>query len=812
MPYRFCRTPLALALHSILLGSALLVPMLTTPIAQAESRHYDLPAGPLEDSLNRFAQAAGLALTFDPAVVQGKQAPALRGELGSPGEGLQRLLQGSGLQALQHANGSYSLVPAISAQGAVELGATSINSTVETLNATSEGTGTYAAQATTIFKGAKTLREIPQSVSVITRQQMDDQGFTDVEDVFTQLPGARIDGYTGTMRVISRGFQTSVQIDGVPEQQEYGGTSFKLDPAIYDRVEMLRGPTGLVTGTGEPGGTINLVRKRPKDTFSLSGNTSYGSWNDARTDLDITGPLNQTGSLRGRTVAVLQDRDHFYDVAFAKRALIYGVLEYDLTQRDIVGLSATRMEDINNTFWGLPQYSDGRLPGRSAFVGSTDRNTRVSTTDVTLDYRHHFESDWQSKATYSYRKDDKALAGLYALEPINLDTGLTTALGINREDTTTYNSFDLNASGPFTLFEKTHQATFGYNKTRQFYKIPLRTNRVYSDADIINNHDWGVSSRDLATLGYAQDIEQSGVYGSISLRILDPLLLTTGGRLSDYKYKSRNTYTSPWITSNAKANNEFTPYLGLTYDISKQLSIYSSYTEIFVPQSAQDYTGSSLKPRTGEQYELGVKGTFLDERLNASLAVYQMNDENRAVNDTDPTHICPQTANQFCSRAAGKIQTRGIEAEISGTPWPGLNISGSYTFTRSKYLSDSDPNNIGKTQTSYLNPKHLFKIWTQYDFRHSGIEQLDDWSLGGGVIIQSSVYSDDAFLSRTYRQGGYAITSAKLGYQVNRNVKISLDADNIFDRTYLKDLGNDYYYNIYGEPRSYRLKISYNFD
>ncbi len=792
-PFPSRPSPLARAIAS--LGLAL-----TLQSALAQNISFDIPAQPLPAALASFARQSGLQLAFPPAIAQGKQGRAVTGprDLRSA---LDALLAGTGLQGA--VQGKTLVIEPASAQRSVALGEVTVKANAER-SATSEGTGSYAARAASIMKGVQSLKEIPQSVSVITRQQMDDQGFSSLEDVFTQLPGSRTDGYTGTMRVWTRGFQTSMQIDGVPEQQEYGGSGYKMDEAIYDRVEMLRGPTGLVTGTGEPGGTINLVRKRPRDQFAVAGNVSYGSWNNKRTDIDVTGPLNDTGTLRGRMVGVLQDNDRFYEVAHDRRNLVYGILEYDLTPRDTLGFSATRMKDVGPTFWGLPLYTDGSLPARNRYVGSTDLNPGITARDATLDYVHRFDNSWQGKATYSYRHDDRTMAGLFAYDPIaDASTGLTSAMGSYREDTRTYHSFDAHLSGPFALFGRTHHATMGYNQTRQKYEAPTRLMPYYEQVDVLNRHDWGVTRDSLESYGNALTIEQSGIYGSVNFRLLDQLALVAGGRFSNYTYKSRSDYESAWVESSAKARNEFTPYAGLVFDLTDQVALYGSYSEIFVPQSTKDYTGSTLKPRTGEQFELGVKSTLLNNQLNASLAVYQMQDQNRSMTDTDPTHICPDNAGLRCNKAAGKIQSRGVEAVLSGSPLPGWNLSTSWSFNRSKYLSDSNAANVGKTVFPYLNPKHLFKLRSQNDLGYSGRQ---GWAVGAGVIAQSATADDN------FRQGGYAIVSAKLAYRSNRNLDLSFHVDNLFDRSYLVDYGTDYYYNIYGKPRSYSLKLSYRFD
>lgn len=763
-----------------------------------------IPAGDLAEALNRFARAAGVTLSFTPEQVNGLKTAGVAGA-SSMQEGLEQLLRGTGLRAAPNANG-YVLVRQ---EAEATLAPVRVQSNVER-DAVTEGSGTYAANATTIFKGAKSLREIPQSVSVLTREQMDDQGITRLEQAYTQMPGVRLDGYADTSRLIVRGFQASTQLDGIPVAQE---GFYQLDPAIYDRVEMLRGPSGLYAGSGEPGGTVNLVRKRPGDQFGLAGSISYGSWNDARTEIDVTGPLNEIGSLRGRAVAVYQDRDMFYDVADERRNLVYGILEYDLTPRDTFSLSATQMENVGNAFWGLPRYSDGSLPGLKSFVGATDVDTTKEVAEVMVDYRHRFDNDWQAKATYSNRDVDYTSGGMYAYSAIDVATGIASGTGSYSEDKDEYQAFDMNLSGPFTLCGRTHQAAMGYNRAVKNYVNHGASYPYFAAADVLSLHDLGISKNEFILSGYATYTKQSGAYASLNLRILEPLSLIFGGRITDYSHRSRNSYSDPWINGDAKANDEFTPYAGLVYDFTEQLSLYGSYAEIFVPQSNKDYTGSVLEPRTGEQYEIGIKGAFLKEKLNASLATYQLRDENRAMDDLDPTHICSWNGSGLCSKAAGKIQSRGVEAEVSGTPAPRLNISAGYTFNRSKYLSDADPANVGKTPDSYRNPKHLLKLWAQYSFAESySPAKLSNWTVGGGVIAQSHLEIDEAYLSRPYRQGSYAIVSAKLGYRVNKNINIIFDVDNLFDKNYLEDLGNDTYYNIYGEPRSYRMTLHYKLD
>jgi len=775
--------------------------------AATAARSYAIPAGPLGSALNRLGRESGALITFAPELVGGVQTRGASGSLGMA-QALDALLAGTGLQAVRDASGAYALQRVPEAQppaagGAATLAAVTVMAATER-SATTEGTGTYAAQATSIFKGAKSLREIPQSVSVLTREQMDDQGITRLDLAYTQMAGVRLDGYEGEGRVLARGFEMSTQIDGIPASGTY---LYRLDPALYDRVEMVRGPAGLFAGSGEPGGAINLVRKRPTDRFAFAGNLSYGSWNDKRAELDVGGPLNAQGTLRGRAVAVLQDRDRFYELAHEKRQVLYGVLEFDPSPDGTLGLSLTHMKNRGNDYWGLPRYTDGTLPGRRAFVGATDVDSVNDVTDALLDYEHRFGNGWRAKVALGQRKQNMTSAGAYGWDFADLATGLADGSASYSSGTEDYRYLDLHVSGPFQWLGRQHEVSLGYNRSAGKHLTRAGYYPDFSGGDILHQHDWGGSRAEWSPSGYATDTRQSGFYGNVRLRVLEPVTLVLGGRYSDFDYRSRSSYTTPWADGQ-RAKGEFTPYAGAVWGLNRQWSLYGSYAEIFIPQNATDYVGTMLKPRTGKQVELGVKGSLLDGRLNASLAVFQLRDENREMEDMDPTHVCPDTWNGRCSTAAGKIQSRGFEAEVSGTPTSGLNLSASYTNNRSITLTDADPANVGKPIQPHRNPRHLLKLWAQYRFADAaGASALSGWTVGGGVIAQSGIHWNERV-----QQGSYAVVSAKVGYRINRNASVSFSIDNLFDRTYLTNLSDGGYYNIYGAPRSYRLALNYKFD
>lgn len=782
------------------------------PFALAENnsaqatRHYQIKAGPLDSALGDFAGAAGVSVTVPPALVSGKNSTGMHGSYTTQ-QGFDALLTGSGLQAVESSKGVFVLQKAKSL-GADKSGAAStlpelsVSARAER-NAVTEGTGTYAVKAVTIGKTEQTLREIPQSVSVMTRQQMNDQNFTTVGEVLNQMTGVRGYGYERDENFVIRGYNANTQFNGVPQQ----GSSGHYDLALYDRVEVLRGPAGLLTGSGEPGGTINYVLKRPQDVLTISATAGLGSWNQQRSELDIGGPLNADGSLRGRSVMLYQDQDKFYDVGSNRDKLLYGVLEYDLTPNTTVGLWASYSDRNYKTFWGLPTYSDGSLPSRrSSFVG-IDKNAEDEGKNITLDFKHKFDSGWVAKGVYSYKNTQYTGFGVFSLTPVNIATGLSNDVRVGFIDTeTTWRSMDVNLTGPVELFGRTHTFTIGYNKSGNDYLGGSRYAST-SNRDPLRNHDWDdVLNRNILDKSQTYT-EQSGIYASARIKLLDPLSVILGGRWSDYSSKSRTGWPSEsrtaWEKSDANTNNEFTPYGGIVWDINQQLTWYASYADTFVPQTERNLNDRVLDPRVGWQVETGLKGEFLDGRLNASAAIFRIRDKNRAMQDTSIVGCTNSTGD--CYRQAGVVQSQGVEFEVSGKPSENLNLSMGYTYNHAEYLSDDSVASGTRFEANRM-PRHMLKFWSQYRFDGSTFSgALNGWSVGAGVQAQSDIYTN------TVRQGSYAVASAKLGYEINQHWDLSLTVNNLFDRKYLQYPGAAYYFNIYGTPRNALMMVRWKY-
>lgn len=748
--------------------------------ASSSKKSYSVAAGPLSQVLYAFASSAGITLSFDPNLTEGLHSPGLSGSH-SVQDGLDKILVGSGLEMVAGTNGGYRLRKLPDASAAV---LPAVHVTASNLDAGTEGSGSYRARGVTIGKTTQTLREIPQSVSVITRQEMDDQNVITLSDAVKQTTGVSVRPDTeGSF--YARGFSMDTQVDGVQGLNSNALSIF--DMAIYDRVEVMRGPSGMLSGTGNPGGVVNLVRKRPLDRLAIAGTVSAGSWNNYYGNIDLSSPLTESGNVRGRVVASAADRDFYQNVLQEDTKLFYGILEVDLTRSTTLAVSTSQQKKHAMPNFGIPFAAVGKVPTNS-FAGSTEQHTR-DLEEYALELKHRTDNDWVFKLSlrdFSYYQNGKSgfVSTYNANQSGNITLNVTDAYWKSQE-------LDLNASGKVSLWGREHDILIGANSSTQdngsrgYQNVVVAVPNVFTKSNF-SEYSWGVPNGTTS----ATRIEQASLYGMARLKLADPLTLILGARITDYENKSRSN-NGPWVVSKANANNEFTPYGGLIFDLNKQWSVYTSYTDMFTPQTQQAVTGETLDPRVGWQIEAGIKGELYDGKMNVSLAAFRVRESNRAIADTANIAAC--NGGQ-CYLAAGLTQSQGWEAEVSGEVLPRWQVSAGYTRNDTKYIKDTTASNIGQP-ISPLTPRHLLRLWNKYQLDGD----LSKWSVGGGISSQSSIYNK--------LQAGYTIASAQVGYRIDKNWSASLTVNNLTDKTYLSRVQNGNSFNLYGEPRNAMLTL-----
>lgn len=443
----------------------------------AAAQTFDLPAGSLADSLVALGRQAQVQVLFSPSSVAGLNAPAVSGQL-TPQAALNRLLAQSGLVAVPSGSGFVVRSPASeSATDATTLAPVTV--TGRDL-ATTEGTGSYTAAAVTLGKGAQSVREIPQSVSVVTRQLLDDQNLVNLDDAMRTVTGITVEagsigGNHGNF--YSRGYALdTIQVDRVNTPASTGNDlSAGFGLAIYDRIEVLRGPSGLYQGAGDPGGTVNLVRKRAQKEFAFSGQVMTGSWDRYYTEADITGPLDTDGRLRGRLVASYDDRRSFVDGVYTKKPLFYGTLGFDLTPDTTLTAGATYQQYKGRPFFGLPGYTDGQLLDvrRSTNLDPSWNHITEEVTEYFADVEHRLSNGGRIKVSGIYREQDEPSREFgwsdCAVDPITGDTCLVSWK--YRSHWKTY-GLDAFVATPFEAFGRKHELTVGadYRNVRKNFQ------------------------------------------------------------------------------------------------------------------------------------------------------------------------------------------------------------------------------------------------------------------------------------------------------------------------------------------------------
>jgi outer membrane receptor for ferric coprogen and ferric-rhodotorulic acid len=335
-----------------------------------------------------------------------------------------------------------------------------------------EFTGSYTTGATnTTMKLPLTLRETPQSITVITRQQMDDFGLNTLNDVLQNTSSVYVDKRSFGVGYISRGFYLQNQYDGIanPTNQSLGtvqDSGNSPDSAFLDHIEIQQGAAGLLTGAGYPGGTINLVRKRPTESFQAQVEAELGSWDKKRLVGDISGPLTSSGVLRGRLVVVSDESDSFVDYVFDDKKAFYGILELVPNADTKIGLGLQYQKDRYRPFRGIPTATDGRDLGlsRSAFIGDPYHSAEEETLSSFLSFEQKLPNDWVLKANYAHNKLESDMPAGTPQGTLNVSTG--DGLRINRYRDAgegEADSVDVHASGPVQLFGRRHEIALGAN-------------------------------------------------------------------------------------------------------------------------------------------------------------------------------------------------------------------------------------------------------------------------------------------------------------------------------------------------------------
>ncbi len=645
-------------------------------------------------------------------------------------------------------------------------------------------------------------REIPQSVTVVTQQRIQDQNMQSIADVLDNVVGVS-GAHTDSERYdfFARGFYIdNYQYDGVPTVMEqawsYGDSA--LDTALYDHVEVVRGATGLLTGTGNPSASVNLVRKHA-DSHELTGSVSVsaGSWGKTRTTVDVTTPLNASGSVRARVIGSYQDTDSQMDRYSQNKTLGYAVIDADLSDSTLlsVGYSYQKKNSDGVTWGGFPiWYSDGSRTDYSTSFNPAADWTFWDTTDKTTfaTLSQAFDNGWKIKLNATHQETDVSDALFYPYYTI-YGFDKTTGAGVvpysGRYVThRKVDGVDAYADGPFQLFGREHQLVAGlsYNRREYLntgaYSFPAAMDSYLDWTGAYAEPDWGALAEQSAGT-----ITQKAGYAAARFSLADPLTLIVGARYTDWKIDGDNAGVGF-----SSEKQKTTPYAGLVYDFNDTWSAFASYTSIFNPQTYRDANGGYLDPLEGKSYEAGVKAAWFDNQLNASLSVFRTEQDNVA----EATGGFVSGSTDYAYEAVDGTVSKGFEFELSGQLAEGWNAS----FGASRYvLHDGDDAAIN----TYL-PRTSIKLFSSYTPQGA----WNNLTVGGGVNWQNRIYYVDATYG-TVQQDAYALVNAFARYRISRQFSVQLNLNNLLDKQYYSQLNSGY--GAWGTKRNGELSFSWSF-
>jgi TonB-dependent siderophore receptor len=791
-----------------------------------------IPAGlALDEALQELARQTGVQLIFFSKITAGRRAPELSGKY-TLAAALTRLLEGSDLtfrQVNEHTVEVRQAPP--HPAGLSRKPQRPAPSTAASNDQMQEVTVIATAEQLVATRVPTPLQDIPQSISVISSEQIREQNMVDLGDVMENAPGIGV-RRTNSLDVsaYSRGFEvTSYHVDGGSALKPFinqfnlyeGGNP---DLSEFDRVEVLRGSDALFSNNSDPGGTVSLVRKRPQATPSLGVTATLGSWNNYRVELDGTGPLTDGGALRGRADVVYATRGYFFDQAHLDRKKVFAVVEYDITPTSMLTAGGSyQWDDALPLASTIPVNDDGtntHLPRSTSLTFPwAYYNTRIA--QAYLEYRQQFAADWILKLNTSVGRTTVDYGyGQFGstIDTVSHSLGPPAARFARQPDNDTLSTLVVTLTGEPDWFGLRERIAMGgdfmrvrghqVNEDYLSFGAPL-TNVLAFDPRIYPDPRGSMPPTLVAD--EREVLQQYGGFFLLQVDMNHAWSLSAGARVASDTYRDDASTLFVGLASNSSmelsSSHVVQPYGALMYRFDDHLSWYASYADIYRTLTAQALRadGTPVGPQHGVTFESGLKGVWREGALNASLAVYRVEQRDVPV-PTDQT-----SNNPFCCYTSGAGRSRGAELGVDGELAPGWLIGSGYSYNLDASVGPLP--NFPVTSS----PRHLLKIWTSA--RLSG--GLSRWTVGGGLRAQTAppgapIYKCDAQYQHCMQvvevtASSYAVVDLRAAYKLTRNWQVALNVSNILDKRYYVSQNTPGLDLWYGDPRNFMLRIDAKF-
>ncbi len=844
---------------ALMLAVVLLCKAPSAGAADAEVRSFDLSAQALRGAIAQFTGLTGIAVRLDPGVSDAAAAHAVAGRL-TASQALAMLLSGTGLTyrfdgdkaviiSRAAADGSRVTgtlkVEGGGTQGGGRGAAAGPNGSSD-VTAT-EGTHSLAAQMAGI--GSKTplpLKDITQSVSVITRQQIEDQHLDSISEVLAQTTGVTVNtgqnsGGNLNQAFYSRGFEIKdFQIDGGAPLTE-GNKNFTsqytpiFELSQYDHVEVLRGADGMFSGVGDPGGVVSLQRKRPLDHAQVLLEAGAGSNDHRRVSIDGTTAPLLDGKLGVRGVLTHDDSPFFYGKKKNTTEMGYLNVEFKPVQGTQINVGGSiTYRDSTPWTYGLPRAAGGGdLKLSRDLCLCLDQNyQKLHQTELFAQLRQTLATDWSlavnlTRNSQSGNEFDGEVTAPYSGVPTD-GSGLSINAGQYEIQSKQFNA-DATLNGEFEAFGHRHQFMLGVDRQSQDGQAPngadSNISYFWSDAANLNTFNpsgYPVSTADIqpstaTVLAYSQ--VQWGVFSTLRLKPIDRLNVTLGLRHNSYQTNQLTSYPDRGIETATKLTEKHTmpPFVSVGYELTPKMSAYASYASIYQSQ-ANMFTADlkPLKPSTGTNIEAGFKRSDFNGTLQSSLAIYRIVQKNLAVIDSNVNSSASTPVGGTCcylNADDNKNTSKGVDLEVKGAITPRWQVSAGYTFNTNNYEPSPSETSTEDSLTTFA-PKNIVKLWTTY-----ALPARSWWlplQVGGGGRVQSRTYAQGTVCNSDYSvciptkfsQGGYGLLDVMARWRVAAHATVQLNVKNVFDLHYYQSVGGLRSGNWYGEPRNLQLSLN----
>jgi iron complex outermembrane receptor protein len=790
---------------------ALCTPLASSQLIAAEQassvRAYNLPAAPLASTLNQIASQAGIALSLNPSLAAGKTSAPVNGQFDAD-SAMREALRGTGLQLEQSATGSYTLVAV--PEGAMALPATSvIGVEADPESAWGPVQGYLAKRTAAGTKTDTALVEVPRSISVATREQMDDRNVHSLDDAVRYMPGITASSYGSDTRadwLRVRGFEPTQFLDGLPLPKGVYANP-KQETWNLDRLALLRGPASSIYGQTPPGGLLDMVSRRPSAESSNEIQLQYGSDNHRQINFASTGKIDDEGQFLYGLSGVVRDSGTQIDHVDNKRYNIAPSLTWNIDEdTKFTLLTQFTRDDTGITSQFLPvQGTKINMP-----FGDVSHHKNLGDPDweyydrtyyaLGYAFEHRLNDVWQFRQNLRYTKSDLSFQGItvgaYPFTQVDNDGNVGRSTTSVDEDISQF-AVDNNFQADFATGDVSHTLLLGLDHQRS------NTNytSIFGSAPAtnVNNPVRGVEivrpPRSSAFYDYDQKTYQTGLYVQDQMA-LDQWRLTLGGR-EDWVHTSTKFFNKGDAT-NTERDSNFSGNAAISYVFDNGFVPYLSYAESFQPTSnATASPTDSLKPTEGEQWELGIKYQPPGSDTLLTAAIYNLTQKNVSVTTTnsDNVSITSQT---------GEVKVKGLELEAVSDVTENLKVIAAYTLAKSEVQDGAFKGN-----RLQLMPNQQASLWTDYTW-HNGV--LDGFGIGGGVRYTGNTYGDQAN-TELGKADAYTVFDAAVHYDLGRldnslkGASLALNATNLFDKDYISTC--DSFYCYYGDQRSVVASATY---